>query len=214
MRSSGVAGRQETTSAPADRQAATTRASSRSPSIGDPRRRDVPVRQRDDGDEPRAGTDERDESARHRVVAADDATEQRTPWQRDRDEVRPADELPGWVLGGGEGEGDVRNPAVACGAGGTPGCVGHRLGVGVEAEDEGIRAAAGGLDSGPTVTGADVDVEPSIRLDRSDDLADVHLDETTPDDELHGSTVYGSRCGVTAAADGIDRRRHPLLWQG
>jgi hypothetical protein len=122
----------------------------------------------------------------HGVLVADDASQQRAPREVDGDAISAADELSRRALGGGDDEQRVRSSALGLGASGTTGCLGHPGGDRVEAEDERLRAPAGGLEDGPTVTGPDVDDEPRVRLGQSVELADVHLDEATPDDELHG----------------------------
>ena len=63
--------------------------------------------------------------------------------------------------------------------------LGHRRGVGVDAEDEGGGLAGGGVEHRSTVTRADVDRHPLVAGDEIGDLADVHLEQAASDDEAN-----------------------------
>jgi hypothetical protein len=56
--------------------------------------------------------------------------------------------------------------------------------MGVETEDQGCRLGGRGREDRSTIAGTDVDRHPLIAGNDLGELADVHLDEATPDDLL------------------------------
>jgi len=130
------------------------------------------------------------DAIRGAVVQRQRTAQQRTPGERDRQRVDATDELGGRVLGGGDDERRIRQPALARGARRTPGCLDAPGGTRIQAEDEGRRLGRGAGQDGATVTGAEVDVDPA-RAGSFEELADVHLEDATADDGAHVRILAG-----------------------
>jgi len=127
----------------------------------------------------------RGESQGRRVVEAEHAAQERAPRKPHGDGVGDAAQLRRRRLGGASDEQHIRQPALAGRPGGTPGCLGHRGRVGVEADDESPGIGRGGTKDAPAVAGPEVDDHPLVAGDQVGELADVHLVDAPADDGTH-----------------------------
>ena len=107
-----------------------------------------------------ARRDQRGHAGHDPLVPTEDAGEQRTPRQDDRDHVGEAGQLGRRRLGRGDDEQGVRRPPLRVGLRGTPGRLDHRRGVGVDADRQGPGLGRGTGQHGPAVTGPEVDDHP------------------------------------------------------
>jgi hypothetical protein len=151
--------------------------------------------------EPSVRCNEPGDTSRYHRIQADDTAEQGAPREPDGHQRCQAGKLGRWRLGGGEDESYVRESALTRRPGGTTGGLGHRRRIGVEAEGEGGRLPGGRDEDRSTVTGADVDRHPLVAGNKFGELADVHLDEATSDDEANHArqdTRPGQRRAATA----------------
>jgi len=116
-------------------------------------------------------------------VEAQHATQQRTPGERDGDEVHPAGERRvNERLGPGREEHRIGRTA-ACRA---SGCLGHRGCGGVHAKHEGCGLGACPGEHRPAIAGTDIGDHPVEPGDQAGDLADVDFDDAPADDLSHG----------------------------
>ena len=133
--------------------------------------------------DPAARCDQRGDPGQRRFVQAEHAAQQRTPRERDGDQVRAARQHRArQALCAGGQEDRVRGTASS----GTPGRLGHRGSHGVHADHQGTRLGACAHKHGSAVTGTDIDDHPVGPGDQVRDLADVHLEDATADDLSHG----------------------------
>jgi RNA polymerase sigma factor (sigma-70 family) len=107
-------------------------------------------------------------------------------------------QLRGRSLGGAEEEHRVGQATAPDRCHGTPRGPGHGSRDGIESDDQRGRLGGGGREDRSTITGADVDRHPLVAGNDLGELADVHLEEATPDDLLqHARRIRG---GVNAFA--------------
>ena len=116
-------------------------------------------------------------------VQAEHATEQRTPWERDGDEVHaPGERRVGKCFGAGGKEHDVGRTAARR----ASGRLGHRGRGSVHAKHQGARLGARPGEDRAAVTGTDIGDHPVGPGDQAGDLADVHVRDAPADDLSHG----------------------------
>ena len=145
-----------------------------------------------------AGPEQRGEVGGDGRVTAEAAAEQRAPREPDGHEVGDAVQLGRDGLGRSQEEHRVGQTALADRSRDATGRLGHRRGIRVETDGEGLRVRGGRLEDGPTIARAHVDRHPLGAGDDLSELADVHLLEATPD--------HGSEHGAEDTAARVDQR--------
>ena len=127
--------------------------------------------------------DQRGGAGQRRRVKTEHAPQQRTPRERDGDEVRAAGERRGGErLGGRDEEHRIRRTA----AGGASGRLGHGVGDGVDAEHQRSGFCRRARRDGSAVARTEIDDHPVGPGDQVVELADVDVDDAPADDLSHG----------------------------
>jgi hypothetical protein len=152
------------------------------------------------GHSPRIATDDRQrelettarchetgDRGRDRGVEPERAAQQRAPREADRHAVGETIQLGRQPFHTGHQQ--PRPSRVRARAwmspGETPRRVGHRACIGVDAEHEGVRIREDLGQDGAAVTRPEVDDDPAVAPGLLNDLADVHLGDTSPRDRMH-----------------------------
>lgn len=126
----------------------------------------------------------------HRLVAAEDAPQQRSPGEVDRERSGQAAQRLRRVLGGRDYEERVRQPVAAHGA---AGCVGHRGGARVQADHERVWPLGRGAQHEAAVARSEVNGNLGVLRGEASDVADVVLvDPAAPNHAKHGRSVGAS----------------------
>jgi hypothetical protein len=132
---------------------------------------------RHDGQQRRArrrGRQQACHAGEHGVVVAEDPAQQRSPREGDRQRVGDTVQRLRRMLGRCDREQRVGQRAAAC----RPARgLGHPGRVGVDADDERVRARGSGREDVTAVTRSQVDGHPGVACDERCDLADVELEE-------------------------------------
>lgn len=108
----------------------------------------------------------------------------------DRQLVRDPEKPPWQALSGRDDEKGVGLASTVRRPRGTPRGLGHRRGVRVDTDDEGLRLGPGPRDDRPTVAGAEIDNDAAGVGDPLSELADVHLGQASADHCEHARNLH------------------------
>jgi hypothetical protein len=128
----------------------------------------------------RAGCEQPRDSCNHGLVMSQDAAQQRSPWEVDRQRLREAVQRSRRVLGRGDGEQRVRRRAAARAAAGG---LRHAGRVGVDADDERLGITSGCGEHVAAVARAQIKCHAGVSRGNRSDLADVHFLELAASDD-------------------------------
>jgi hypothetical protein len=94
------------------------------------------------------------------------------------------------VLGGRDDEQRVRQATLLRRPCRTARRIGHRRGVGIDADDEARRLVASPPEDRPTVAGPEIDMDPVGAGDPLMELADVHLGDPSTGHDAHRRNLH------------------------
>jgi len=127
---------------------------------------------------------------RGRLINRQGTAEERTPWKVDRQLVRDPKKLRREALRGRDDEEGVGPATSERGSRGAPGGLGHRRGVRVDTDDEGLGLGPGPRDDRPTVAGTEIDDDAAGAGKSLSELADVHLGQASADHCEHARNLH------------------------
>ena len=170
-----------------------------------------PVRREDRREDydPTGGRHDRGDASQDRQVEAHDAAQQRAPRERDRHERGDSGQRSGQRLGRLDEEARVRHAMGGTSTIGSPGRLGHRGRIGVDADRQGARLSGRPRKDGSAVAGPEIDDHPVGPGDPFVELADVDVADAPADHLSHGRESIGcSHCQQSAPCRSCGR---PLL---
>ncbi len=149
---------------------------------------DVPVGEREEQAEATSRSQQRSETAYQSRLSVQDCPRQRPPRQRHTHVIHTARERLEPLESGRvtDQEQGVRRATRGKAAGRSTRGLAHRLGHGVDADEQRFGLAARGVQHGTTVTRAEVDDQWPRTSDQAIELPDVQLEESTTDHATHG----------------------------
>jgi 5-(carboxyamino)imidazole ribonucleotide mutase len=153
-------------------------------------RQSVASRDRQEGRDAGARPEERGDPECSGLVQGEGTAEKGTPRKEDRQLIRDADEFSRRPFRGSHYEEGIRQPTTGRPPRRTARDLGHRGGIRIDSDDEGVGLRPRPGHDRPTVAGTEVDDDPARSGDPLSELADVHLGQASADHGPHSRNLH------------------------